>query len=123
MTPAEIISNDAERSGKRPGAALHGVSVAVDKRGAKVLHDDRSVVVVEPIRGSKAKYSLHLFTADSPIGLVRSVKNLVPQIQKIPGLEFVYGDTENPQLVRLIRAAGVDVLKSDNQKFTWMAKA
>lgn len=123
MTPQEIVVADAQRNGKPPGPIMGGIARAIDKKGAKVLHDGKSVVVVEPIEKSKKDFQVHLFTADSPIGLVRSVRNMVGKIQKMPGLERVYGDAKDPQVLQMLRTAGVDVQKSDKSKFTWMAKA
>jgi hypothetical protein len=123
MTPAEVISEDAQRSGSRPGAAMNYIAIAMDKRKAFILHDNKSVLLLDPIDKDRRKYAVHLFTVDSPIGLLRSVKNLIPEIQGVYGLEYVYGNTKDPQVIQMIRAAGVDVLKSDNPKFTWMAEA
>lgn len=123
MTPQEIVIADAQRNGKPPGAVMGGIAKAIDTKGAKVLHDGKSVVVIEPIEKSKKDFQVHLFTVDSPIGLVRSVRNMVAQIQQMPGLERVYGDAKDPQVIQMLRTAGVAVQKSDKSKFTWMAKA
>lgn len=123
MTPQEVVVADAQRNGKPPGPIMGGIAQAIDNKGAKVLHDGKSVVVIEPIEKSKKDFQVHLFTADSPIGLVRSVRNMVAQIQQMPGLERVYGDAKDPQVIQMLRTAGVAVQKSDKPKFTWMAKA
>ena len=122
MTPQEVIAEDAQRVGARPGAALHYVSIAVDKRKAIILHDNKSVLLLDPIDEERSKYAVHLFTADSPVGIVRSLKNLYPDVFGVYGLEYIYGNTKDPQVIRMVRNAGVNVLKSDDPKFTWMAK-
>ena len=123
MTPQEILVADAERNGKRPGAVMGGVAMAMDKRGAQLLHDNKSVVILEPIEKSKKDFQVHLFTADSPVGLVRSVQAMVNQIKQIPSLERVYGDTKDKQVIQMLKTAGVSVQDSDKSQFTWMAKA
>lgn len=123
MTPQEILVADAERNGKMPGAVMGGVAMAMDKRGAQLLHDNKSVVILEPIEKSKSDFQVHLFTADSPVGLVRSVQAMVNQIKQIPNLERVYGDTKDKQVIQMLKTAGVSVQNSDKSQFTWMAKA
>lgn len=122
MTPQEVISADAERNGKRPGAALHGVSVAMDKRKAKLFHDGKSVVILDPINGSKTDFEVHLFTADSPLGITRSVQRITQQIAAVPKLERVYGKAEQ-QVIRMLRNSGLAVERSDKKDYNWMAKA
>ena len=38
------------------------------------------------------------------------------------GVQNVYGDTDNKQLLDLLRHLGVDVLESNLEGYTWMAK-
>jgi hypothetical protein len=123
MTPQEVVIADAQRNGKPPGVVMGGIALAIDTKGAQVMHDNKSVVVLEPIGKSKSEFQVHLFTADSPVGLVRSVKSIVAQIEQIPGLERVYGDAKDEQVIQMLRTAGVAVQKSDKPKFTWMAEA
>jgi hypothetical protein len=123
MSPQEVVIADAQRNGKSPGVVMGGIALAIDTKGARVMHDNKSVVVLEPIEKSKSDFQVHLFTVDSPVGLVRSVKSIVAQIEQIPGLERVYGDTKDKQVIQMLRTAGVAVQKSDKPKFTWMAEA
>ena len=122
MTPQEVIIQDCERTGHRIGAVMHGVAKALD-HGAKLFHDDKSVVVLEPIGKSQREYKVHLFTVDSPVGLVRSVRKIVAQIAAIPKLQRVYGNAKDPQVIKMLRTAGVAVQKPDKEGFTWMAEA
>lgn len=122
MTPQEIIAADCERTGHRVGAVMHGVMTALDKRGAKLFHDNKSVAIIEPIGKSKTDFEVHLFTADAALGLVRSVKSLGEQIRGVPQLERVYGQAE-PQVIEMLRVAGFPVEKSDKKDFNWMSEA
>lgn len=123
MTPQEILVADAERNGKRPGAVMGGVAMAMDKHGAKLLHDNKSVVILEPIEKSKKDFQVHLFTADSPVGVVRSVQRLKQKVFSTPGLEAIYGNTKDKQVIQMLKTAGLSVQDSDKSHFTWMAKA
>lgn len=122
MNVTDVISADAERNGKRPADVLTGVMIAMDKKKAKLLHDNASVVILEPIGGSENAYNLHLFTADSPQGLAKSAKALLQQVQGIPGIQKVYGTTKNNQLLRLLKMTGVNVMDADRKGYTWMTE-
>ena len=122
MTPQEVVIQDCERTGHRVGAVMYGIAKAVDK-GAEIFHDNKSVVVLEPIEKSKSDFQVHLFTVDSPPGLVRSIQKIVTQIQAVPNLQRVYGNAKDPQVIKMLRTAGVAVQKPDKDGFTWMAEA
>ena len=122
MTPQEVVIQDCERTGHRVGAVMYGIARAVDN-GAKIFHDNKSVVVLEPIEKSEGDFQVHLFTVDSPSGLVRSIQKIVAQIQAVPNLNRVYGNAKDPQVIKMLRTAGVAVQKPDKDGFTWMAEA
>lgn len=122
MTPQEVISADAERNGKRPGAALHGVAIAMDKRKAKLLHDNKTVVILDPIDAKAGEYDVHLFTVDTPQGLATSGMKLVQQAKNTPELRKAYFSSTSSQIARLLRMAGVQLTKADKKGFAWMAE-
>lgn len=122
MTPQEIIMQDAERSGQRPGAVMHGVAVAVDKKKAVMLHDNKSLLILEPIGKSKHEFSAHLFTADAPTGLVRSMKTLRAQMIRSSQFKHIYSASLDQKILKLLDAAGFDVQKSDKKDFKWMVE-
>lgn len=122
MTPQEVIVADCDRTGHRIGAVMHGVMAAMDK-GGKVFHDNKSVVILEPLGESKKDFKVHLFTVDASLGLVRSVQKIIEQIRQVPGLERVYGNAKDPQVIKMLRTTGLVVQKPDKKDFTWMAEA
>ena len=122
MEVLDIIAQDAKRSGKRPADVLTGVMIALDRRNAKLLHDNKSVAIIEPLDEGRTEYEVHLFTVDNPMSLVRSVKNLGSQIRSVPKLERVYGKA-NPEVIKMLKVAGFPVAQSDKKEFNWMAKA
>lgn len=121
MTPQEVIAADCERTGHRIGAVMHGVMAAMDK-GGRVFHDNKSVVVLEPMGESKKDYKAHLFTIDASLGLVRSVQKIIAQIMEVPSLKRVYGNAKDPQVIKMLRTTGLDVQKPDKENFTWMVE-
>ncbi len=120
MEIAEIIAEDAIRQGVMPGAMLTGVSIAVDKRKAKLLHDDKTVFILEPIDGNQNEVEVHLFTADEPQGLARSAQRLAKKMKDMPGIQKAYSTFNDQKIERLLRAIGVKLQKSDKKGFTWM---
>lgn len=122
MNIADIIAADAEQGGKRPGDVLHGVMVAVDKRKAKLLHDNKTVVILDPIDAKAGEYDVHLFTVDTPQGLATSGMKLVQQAKNTPELRKAYFSSTSSQIARLLRMAGVQLTKADKKGFAWMAE-
>lgn len=122
MEVLDIIEQDARKNGKRPADVMTGVMIAIDKRKAKLLHDNKSVVILEPINGKQNSFDLHLFTADTPMGVANSAKNFLRQIYAMNGVQKVYGTTKNQQLIRLLKMTGVNVQESDLDGYTWMTE-
>jgi hypothetical protein len=98
------------------------LAVAEKTRGAFLLHDNNSVVFLDPIDKARTEYAVHLATTDNPNGVVRSVQKFRQQIFGTPGLKRIYGTSDDPQVQRMLRIAGLNVLKSDKPKFAWMAE-
>ena len=123
MTPEEIISQDCERTGYRVGAVMHGILDAVQKRSAIVFQDNKTVIVLDPLKKGSHDFETGLFTVDSPIGLVRSLKNMLAnEGPKLPAHTTLYGGNEDPQILRMIKQAGFPLEKADKPHFVWMAK-
>ena len=122
MEIAEIIASDAQRNGKMPGAVLTGLSIAVDRRGAKLFHDNKTIAVLDPINGSKHEFEAHMFTADNAQGFRTSCQVLFDQVRQMPGVQKIYAKFKNEKLVELAKMVGADIKKSDKKDFTWMTE-
>ena len=122
MEIVDIITADAERHGKRPGAVLTGLSIAVDRRGAKILHDNKTIAVLDPIEGSEHEFEAHMLTADNAAGFKASCQVLFDQVRDMPGAQKIYAKFENPKLVELAKMVGANIEKSDKKGFTWMTE-
>lgn len=122
MEIAEIISEDARRHGKMPGAVLTGLSIAVNDRGAKIFHDNKTVAVLDPIKKGANEFEAHMFTADNAQGFRASSKVLFDEVRQMPGVQKIYAKFENPKLVELAKMVGADIKESDKKGFTWMTE-
>ena len=67
-------------------------------------------------------FSLHLFTLDEPLSLAKALASFIKTIRNMKGVQNVYGDTDNKQLLALLNRLGVDVQDSNLSGYTWMAK-
>jgi len=124
MNPEDIISQDSERNGYRPGAVMHGILDAVQKRQALIFHDNKTVIVLDPLNKGSNNFEIELFTVDSPIGLVRSLKNMLAnEAPKLPAQSKIYVDSKSSQVAKLMQQSGIPLQKSDKPKFTWMLEA
>jgi hypothetical protein len=122
MQPSEIIIQDSQRNGVDGQQILRGVAAHVKNGTAKILHNNNSVLTMQHMGKQPNSYSLHLFTMDSPLGLAKALAAFVKAIRNMNGIQSVYGDTDNQQLLGLLKHLGVDVQNSDLEGYTWMAK-
>jgi hypothetical protein len=122
MTPQEIFTIDAQRNKKRPGALIHGVAQAVDLRGAKLFHDNKIVLILEPIDERVGDWFVHMFSGEPPLNLKYSAPVLLRQVRGIPGIRRVYGSPTDLQILDVLRSVGFPVKKSDKKKFNWMVE-
>lgn len=122
MEIVDIIAADAKRHGKMPGAVLTGLSIAVDRRGAKIFHDNKTIAVLDPIDGSKNEFEAHMLTADNAAGFKASSQILFNQVREMPGVQKVYAKFNSEKLVELAKMVGANIKKSDKKGFTWMTE-
>ena len=122
MTPSEIILQDSERNGVDGRQLLNGIAQKIKDNQAALIHENDSVLTMSHIGKQPRSFALHLFTLDSPLTLAKSLTSFVKTIRKMEGVQNVYGDTDNKQLLALLKRIGVDVLDSDLEGYTWMAK-
>lgn len=122
MTPSEIILQDSERNGVDGQQLLNGIAQQVKDNKAALIHKNNSVLTMSIINEQPHSFALHLFTLDAPLTLMKSLSSFVKTIRQMEGIQSVYGDTDNKQLLALLNRIGVDVLDSDLEGYTWMAK-
>ena len=119
MTPSEIIKQDIARNGQDPAKALAAINTAVQTGHAILLHDNNSVLFL--LRFAPNMVELHLYTMDSPLSMVQSLKVFIQKIKQ-SDIKAVYGKADSPQIVRLLKSIGVPVKDSNIPKFNWMAR-
>ena len=122
MKASEIILQDSERNGVDGQRLLNGIAAQVKNDQSILLQQNDSVLVLSHMQNNPRNFSLHLFTADAPLTLAKSITSFIKKIRAMEGAQNVYGNTENKQLLELLKRLGVDVLDSDLEGYTWMAK-
>lgn len=120
MTPTEIIRQDATREDYDADIVLRKISKLVSSKGAILLQSNNSLLLLIALPDNDAE--LHLYTADSPLTLAKSLKEFVQKIRDSE-IETVYGSAEIPQTLELLKRLGVDVQPSDKEGYYWMAPA
>jgi len=118
MTPKEIITADANKRGINPQIILRSISQHVADHKGFLLHTNNSVLYAHYIDPHNVE--LHLFSEDSPLQVLHSLKEFVKDIRKRP-LHAVYGKADNEGIVKFLQKAGVEVKHSDKPKYNWMA--
>jgi hypothetical protein len=119
MTPTEIIREDSLSRNIDPDKTLKNIAYMVKNGNATLIQHGDTVLFL--LRFSPKAVELHLFTKDSPLGLISAVRKFVETIRKT-NLEAVYGRADNEGILALLRRAGVNVEKSNMPQYNWMAK-
>lgn len=122
MKASEIILQDSERNGVDGQQLLNGIASQVKNKQAILMQENDSVLVMSKMKDTPRGFILHLFTADAPLSLAKSLTSFIKKIRKMEGVQSVYGNTDNQQLLGLLKRLDVDVLDSDLEGYTWMAK-
>jgi len=119
MKPSEIIQKDAERLGY-DGDVITRKVINVVKSGAGILlQENDSLLLLIGLPNNSAE--LHLFTADSPLVLAKSLKKFVEKIKRTD-MNAVYGSGDIPQILKMLNKLGVETTESNSPNYRWMAK-
>jgi hypothetical protein len=119
MKPSEIIQKDAERLGYDGDLITRKVIKLVKSGAGILLQEGDSLLLLIGLPNNNAE--LHLFTADSPLNLSRSLRIFIEKIRK-SDMNAVYGSGDIPQILRMLNKLGVETSASDLPNYRWMAK-
>lgn len=118
MKPTEIITADAERNGVNPTPILNKLLKNLKNKDAILMQSGNSVLVVRKIEKGIAE--LHLYTVDEPMAMIRALREFIRKIRR-SDLDAVYGNADNPQIIQVLQALGVEVMDSDLSGYNWKA--
>ena len=124
MTPSQIITQEAQKYGGDADVMLRKINKLVQSKAAILLQKNDSILLL--INIAKGVAELHLFTMDPPAKVADSLKYFISKI-KASDVKKVYGksneaqDAELQKTLQLLKSMGVDVQKSNNPSYTWMA--
>ena len=118
MTPSEIVRADAQRGQYDADLVLRKLDKLVSTKAAIILKENDSILVLIALPGKRAE--LHLYTADSPLTMAKSLTGFIKKI-RAADLDRVYGSGDIPQTLQLLKKLGVDVQESDLPNYKWMA--
>ena len=119
MTPSQILTQEAQKQGANPQQVLQSATSQVNSGHVVMIQENDSLLFITRLGDGRAM--LHLSTVDAPLSLAKSLKGFLNKL-KSSELKMVYGDTDNQQLLNLMKRVGWDVKKSNLPKFTWMAE-
>ena len=119
MTPSEIIMADAKRQGVDPKVILDTCAKLIKAKLATIIQDNNSVLLLTFI--DRQDVELHLFTADPPLTLAKSLMGFIRTIKE-SDLRRVYGKADNSGILEMLKRIGVNIMESDKPQFNWMAE-
>lgn len=119
MTPSEIITADAEHRNLNSKKILATVAQMLGRKIATIMQESNTVLLLNLIDTDAAE--VHLFTADKPLTLAKSLIKIINAIRKT-NLRVVYGKADSPEILQLLRQIGVNVQESDRPEFNWMTQ-
>lgn len=116
MKPSEIITADAKRNGVNPVPILNKLGRNLKDKDAILMQSGNSVLVVKKI--GKGAAELHLYTTDNRMAMIKALREFIDRIQKT-GLDAIYGKADNPQIIQVLKALGLNVIDSDLPEYNW----
>ena len=119
MNADEIILQDAQSSGIDGQTLLQGIKQSLASGESMALRSGNSILILKRIGEGAA--ALHLFTADSGVGVARAVQDFIRKI-RASDIHEVYGQADNPEILRLLQMMGVQVMESDVPEYNWKAE-
>jgi len=118
MTPSEIVTKDAERIGYDADVMLRKIDKLVTGKAAILLQENDTVLLLISI--AKGVVESHLFTADSPKLLFKSLVKFWDKVKK-SDINRVYTDITNPNVLEMSKRAGWNVQPSNMPRYNGMA--
>jgi len=119
MKATEIIMQDAQNNGVDGTILLQYLHQQMFNHKTVLLQENKSVLSLTKIDNG---VSVHLYSLDSPIILMKSLVSFLKKIRNMPQVKVIYGDTKNESILRLLGMIGLNVEPSNLPKYTWMAR-
>ena len=125
MTPSEIITQEAQKSGEDADALLRKINKVVQAKAAVLLQENNSLMLLMNI--AKGVSEVHFFIADNEATLKNSIAHFAKEL-KNSKLTAIYGAVskkDNPLLENvfdLLDENGINIEKSNTPQYSWMAR-
>ena len=116
MKASEIIAQYSQAQGIPAENAVNAVGNAVSTGNSILLQENDTVFVVTKIKPGVADVAM--FTADTPQVLQQSFMALLDKVRQ-SGIQMIYGDLENKDLVSLLQQSGMQLSQSDLPNHAW----
>ena len=122
MKANEIITKDAEKNGLNPEKVLTAMAELMKKGRSILLTQGQSVLFLVML--DESAYETHLFSVDTPLKLSQSMLKFFEDIKRLQGINKIYGDADNPQIINLLKSLAkrenTTVQTPDRSGYNWM---
>jgi hypothetical protein len=114
MLISDIIRKDSPK--ENPEDVIRSIRHYLETNQGVLLRRNNTVIFGYKFTDNSA--GMHLFTIDSPIKVVKSIKYFVNEASK-HNVKTVYGLTENKQMYKVFKLLGLNVEKSELPQYNW----
>jgi hypothetical protein len=118
MTPSEIISAEVIKQGGDPQKTAKIIMYLLKNKLAIMLHINQSVLLLTQLGDGDVES--HLFTADSPMTLFKSLSYFIQKVKE-SDIRAIYGKAINQQIIEALKRLGIKVDPSDRKEYNWKA--
>ena len=122
MKASEIIKKDCIKHGVDPDKTLIAIQELMKKGRVILLHKNNSVLALISI--DQNDYEVHLFTQDTPLKLSQSMLKFFELIKNMDGVNTIYGDADNPEIINLLKSLAkkekTTIEQPDKSGYNWM---
>lgn len=118
MKVSEIIGAYYRKKGEDPARYLSALSQLLNIKGAVLLQEGDTVLLIVNIGDQKAE--LHLFTQESPLKVNSAVRKFVKKL-KASDIKMIYGENDS-QLPQILRSLKINAVPIDSPRYNWFAR-
>jgi len=119
MKPSEIIKHVAMQVGIDPNVAIIEAHKRLQQPGEIMIQHDDSLMYYKKIGNMSA--AVYFISADSALSMVSAISYFKKKLKQV-GVQMIYMNTQNKQMIEALKTAGIKMVPSNIQQYHLMAR-